>query len=33
MLTAELGVLTDQNPVESEDIDGTRFRLQWDISF
>jgi hypothetical protein len=32
-LTAELGVLTDENPVDSQDIDGTRFRLQWDISF
>lgn len=32
-LTAELGVLTDQNPIDTEDIDGTRFRLQWDISF
>ncbi len=32
-LTAELGVLTDENPVDTQDIDGTRFRLQWDISF
>ncbi|MFV1986233.1 MAG: porin [Gemmatimonadota bacterium] len=32
-LTAEIGVLTDENPIDSLDVDGTRFRVQWDVSF
>jgi len=32
-LTAELGIFVDDEPRDTEDADGTRFRLQWDVSF